>query len=274
MIIGTSEFKALGDLLESRSGIVLEPGKEYLAEARLAPIMERLHINDLTTLTRKMLIDKGLEREVVNALTTNETSFFRDQTPFRFLKTVALPQIAERARKGGPGPTIWSAASSTGQEAYSVAMIIRDDFPDLVRSTKILGTDLNTAVVEKARAGKYTQLEVNRGLPAPMLVKHFSRAGTEWQIGSDLRAMVDFRVHNLLDDFRPPNPIDVVLCRNVLIYFAMPTRHRLLLKTAAMMRKNGWLLVGASEASSVPTPPFRGEIQGGIQVFLSQEGAR
>lgn len=274
MIIGTSDFRALGEFLEQRAGIVLEAGKEYLAEARLAPILERHHIPDLATLTRKMLVDKALEREIINALTTNETSFFRDQTPFRFLKTIALPAIAERVKKGGPGPTIWSAASSTGQEAYSVAMMIRDDFPDLVRLTRIVGTDLNSAVVERARTGKFTQLEVNRGLPAPLLVKHFTRAGTDWQIAAPLREMVDFRVHNLLDDFRPPAPVDVVLCRNVLIYFAMATRHRLLIRTASIMRRNAWLLVGASEAGSVPTPPFKGEIQGGIQVFLSPEGAR
>jgi chemotaxis protein methyltransferase CheR len=269
MNIATTEFKALGDLIESRSGIVLESGKEYLAEARLTPILENHRIADVTALMRKMLVDKALEREVINALTTNETSFFRDQTPFRFLKTIALPAIAERMKKGGPGPTIWSAASSTGQEAYSVAMIIREDFPDMMRTARIVGTDLNSSVVERARAGKFTQLEVNRGLPAPSLIKHFSRAGTEWQIAPELKAIVDFRVHNLLEEFRPPSPVDVVLCRNVLIYFSMSTRHRLLGRIASVMRKGGWMLVGASEAGSVPTPPFRGEIQGGIQVFLT-----
>lgn len=271
MTITPTEFALLKELVEARSGIVLEAGKEYLAETRLRPIAERRGLKDLGSLARRLATDAALAREVVTALTTNETSFFRDGTPFRFLEQVALPALAERVRKGGPGAVIWSAASSTGQEAYSVAMIVRDRFPDLAAHVRIVGTDLNADVVERARSGKYTQLEVSRGLPAPGLVKHFVRAGTEWQLSPEVRRMVDFRVHNLLDEFHPPGPTDVVLCRNVLIYFSLKTRHQLLHRIARSMRADGSLLVGASEAGSVPCPPFRVEVAAGIQVFRLQE---
>jgi chemotaxis protein methyltransferase CheR len=274
MTISPSDFDAIRLLVESRAGIVLEKGKEYLAESRLLPIVERRRLGGLADLVRKLPTDRILEGEVVAALTTNETSFFRDQTPFRFLKAVVLPPLVERVRKGGPPLVVWSAASSSGQEAYSVAMLLLDDFPELAVSARVVGTDLNAEMVDRARAGRYTQLEVNRGLAATSLVKHFTRSGADFLVAPAVKRLVDFRVHNLLEDFRPPAPIDVALCRNVLIYFSLQTRHRILSRMVNALRPDGWLMVGASEAGSVPTPPYRPETHGGVQVFRPTERAR
>ncbi|MEZ4239877.1 MAG: CheR family methyltransferase [Myxococcota bacterium] len=269
MLIRPADFDRLRAFLESRTGIQLEDGKSYLAESRLASIVDQHRLGDLAGLLRRLPSDRGLEQEVINALTTNETSFFRDHRPFTLLRTEILPPLMERAQQGNE-VAIWSAACSTGQEAYSVAMVVREEWPSLTDKVRIVGTDLNPEVVDRAKQGRYSQIEVNRGLAPDLLGRHFRRVDGQYEVVRDVQRMVSFRPHNLLDGYYGP-PFDVVLCRNVLIYSALPTRHRILQRIARAMRPQGWLMVGTSEHGSVPVPPFRSVMFPGIQVFRLQD---
>ncbi|GMA35626.1 CheR family methyltransferase [Demequina litorisediminis] len=222
----------------------LESGKEYLVESRLAPLARSAGSADVDSYIRGLRTNVAHHDAVVDALTTNETSWFRDRAPFTALKGSVLPDLIAKGRRH---VKVWSAACSTGQEAYSVAITVADDFPALTLS--IVGTDLSDRVVERARAGQYTQLEVNRGLPAATLVKYFQRSGPTFEIAPRLRQQVTFRKHNLLDAPPVGGPYDVVFLRNVLIYFDVATKRDVLRRVRSVLAPGGTLFLGAAETT-------------------------
>ncbi len=242
-------FELVSRLLKTRSGIVLTPDKVYMLETRLAPLMKRDGIACLDTLAARLRAAPSgpLAEAVTEALTTNETSFFRDGGPFEHLKKI-LPGLAA-ARPPGATLRIWSAACSTGQEAYSIAMLAQDLAPQLGgRKVEILGTDLSQEVVARAREGVFSQFEVQRGLPVQRLVKQFRQEpGGRWRIVPELRAMARFERWNLLDDLRGLGRFDVIFCRNVLIYFDTPTKARVLGALASQLAQDGVLYLGGAE---------------------------
>jgi len=243
------EFDYLRKVLRERSGLVLSAEKQYLAESRLLPLVRRHGLNTLSELVGAMRAAPSapLVSEVVEAMTTNETFFFRDKMPFEHFRDTAMPAlIAARARE--KRIRIWCAAASTGQEPYSLAMALKAMGPALAGfRVDILATDLSSDVLARAKTGIYSQFEVQRGLPIQLLVQHFTQVGENWQISPEIRAMVQFRPLNLLNDFTPLGTFDVVFCRNVLIYFDQPTKIDVLDRLAKRMAPDGYLLLGAAE---------------------------
>jgi chemotaxis protein methyltransferase CheR len=221
----------------------------YLVETRLGPLMKREKLAELGALVARISTPAGeaLAREVVELMTTNETFFFRDGKPFEHFKASALRRL-HAARPAGQPIRVWSAACSTGQEAYSLAMIVAEAKPVLGdRRIEIVGTDLSREVLAKAREGVYSQFEVQRGLPIQMLMKYFRQDGQSWRIADTIRAMVSWREGNLLGDLRGLGRFDIVFCRNVLIYFDQPTKGRVLGAIAAQMPGDGVLYLGGAE---------------------------
>ncbi len=242
-------FDTLAELLRARSGLVIGPDKIYLLDSRLGPIARREKLPNLAALAARLRAPGGerLVRDVVEAMTTNESLFFRDTKPFLHFRTLALPRL-HAARPAGTPLRVWSAAASTGQEAYSLAMIVADLRPLLGdRRVEILGTDLAREPLMRAREGLYSQFEVQRGLPVQMLVRHFRKEEQNWRISEVLRAAVTFREWNLLDDPGPLGRFDVVFCRNVLIYFDPPTKARVLAAVARQLAPDGVLYLGGAE---------------------------
>ena len=248
-VLTSGSFETLANLLKTRSGLVIGPDKIYLLETRLAGIMKREGLPDLNALAEKLRRpgSDAIARDLVEAMTTNESFFFRDDKPFDHFKNHALPRILA-ARPPGSTIRIWSAASSSGQEAYSLAMILLEQ-----RHTtgtckfEIVGTDIAREQLQRARTGTYTQFEVQRGLPVQLLMKHFKKDGSNWRINDPLRNMVQFKEFNLLGDLRPLGRFDVVFCRNVLIYFDQPTKAKVLDAAAAIMPPDGVLYLGGAE---------------------------
>ena len=242
-------FEVFASLLKSRSGLVIGPDKLYLLETRLSSILKQERLNDLAHLADRLRApgNDALAKQVVEEMTTNETFFFRDDKPFVHFRGQALPQL--HAKRAAAAPLrVWSAACSSGQEAYSVAMIITESRGGIGdRRIEIVGTDLARNVVTRAREGLFSQFEVQRGLPVQMLMRHFSKDAAGWRIKDALRAMVQFREWNLLGDLRPLGQFDVVFCRNVLIYFDMPTKTRALEAIAGQMAPDGVLYLGGAE---------------------------
>ena len=241
-------FEVFSTLLRNGSGLVIGPDKQYLLESRLGSILKAEGLRDLDALADRL---RGrapdIERQVIEAMTTNESFFFRDDKPFTHFRASAMPKLLA-SRQAGTKLRIWSAASSSGQEAYSLAMILADLRGQIgARPVEILGTDLSREQLVRAQSGIYSQFEVQRGLPMTMLVKHFSKDGANWQISAALRAMVSFREWNLLADPRPLGMFDVVFCRNVLIYFDQPTKARVLNAIAKQMTPDGLLYLGGAE---------------------------
>ena len=235
--------------IHQESGIVLETGKNYLLEARLTPIVRKkglTSINDLCALLRATGVEP-LRREVVEAMTTNETLFFRDLAQYEALKTVIIPKLLEQRRESRR-MSFWSAAASSGQEAYSLAMMLKEMGLG-GWNCQIVGTDLSDPVLERARAGRYMQIEVNRGLPVTHLVKYFTRHGLEWQLKDEIRQMVRFDRIDLRQSMRGLGPFDVVFCRNVLIYFDVDTRKKILHEIYDTLFSGGWLLLGVAETT-------------------------
>ncbi len=249
--LATAEFDYVRKLVHEQSAIVLEDGKGYLVESRLSPIARKAGLGSLSELVARLQStrDDGLRREVVEAMTTNETTFFRDRHPFDALRDVLLPEmLANRAKERTL--SIWSAASSTGQEPYSIAMLLREHFPELLNwNVRILATDPNEEVLAKGRAGQYGQIESKRGLAAPLLMKYFTRDGLKWIISGDLRRMVDFQQMNLAARWPAMPPMDVIFLRNVLIYFDAPTKKRILANARALLRPDGVLFLGGAETT-------------------------
>jgi len=248
--VTTVDFDYICTLVRSRSAIVLEPGKEYLVQARLLPLARKQGLDDISALVERLKRgDAALTTEVVEAMTTNETSFFRDVHPFELLRTEVVPDLLTK-RAATRRLHIWSAAASTGQEAYTIAMTLREHFPQLVGwNVSILGTDLSREVLEKAREGRYAQIEVNRGLPAPMLVKYFDRAGPAWRVKPDLRALVEFKQLNLMGQWPVMPSMDIVFLRNVLIYFDADTKRDILTRVQRVIAPDGYLFLGAAETT-------------------------
>ena len=252
----------IANLIRSRSGLVLGPDKLYLVETRLAFLLRREGLQDLAALAERLRntiqSPRGIEltREIVEALTTNETLFFRDTKPFTHLKQQALARF-HQARPPGRPLRIWSAAASTGQEAYSLAMVMAESRAVLNgRPVEIVGTDLAREPVQRAREGLYTQFEVQRGLPVQMLVKYFTKEDAGWRIKEELRSVVRFREFNLLNDLSSLGVFDVVFCRNVLIYFDPPTKIRVLNAIARQMTPDGLLYLGGAETTLGLTTDF------------------
>jgi chemotaxis protein methyltransferase CheR len=242
-----SDFTYLAALLKERSGLIVTPDKTYLFDSRLMPIVRRHNLASLERLIAAMRGSEALVAAVVDAMTTNETSFFRDRHPFDAMRSHVLPGLIER-RAARKHLRIWSAACSTGQEAYSLAMMLRDDFPQLAGwRVEIVGTDISPSVVARAREGIYSTFEVQRGLPIKLLVRHFEQAGEQWRLKPELRRMADFRCFNLLGDLAALGQFDVVLCRNVLIYFDLATKTRVLEAMHRRIARDGMLILGGAE---------------------------
>src|ERR1022692_294921 len=226
--IRPENYRFLQEYVHSRAGIVLGEDKHYLFESRLDPIVRQLglgSINDLCAIIRAAR-ETAAGRQVVEAMTTNETYFFRDPAHYEAIRTVLLPRMKEE-RRDTKKLRFWSAAASTGQEAYSLAMLLLEERLD-DWNIQILGTDFSSQVLERARSGKYQQIEMNRGLPAALLVKYFRRSGVDWQLSDVLRRMAVFETIDLRQSMRALGPFDLVFCRNVLIYFDSETKKKIL----------------------------------------------
>ena len=242
-------FRFLCQTVYEESGIVLDDSKGYLLEARLVPVARdegAASLDGLCNLIRSMG-GRRVRDKVVEAMTTNETLFFRDLAPFQTLETVVIPELLEKW-KGSRALRFWSAACSSGQEPYSLAMMWLD-MGNLPKEIEILGTDISAEILDKARGGQYMQLEVNRGLPAKYLVRHFTRQNMQWEISSSIRAMVRWKKFNLKDNPVLLGTFDVVLCRNVLIYFDIETKRQILRNIRKTLVPGGYLILGSSETT-------------------------
>lgn len=250
MTLTATSFDWVRQLVHRESAIVLQPGKEYLVEARLLPMAQQRGMSGVSELVESVRNrpDPATTRRIVEALTTNETSWFRDGDPFTALTSTVLPQLLA-ARRPDERLQIWSAACSSGQEAYTIAMLLADALPNAPTRVGITATDLSQQMVERTRAGRFSQLEVNRGLPATMLVRHFTRSGNEWEIAPGLRRMITASECNLAAPLPRMGPFDVVYLRNVLIYFDLPTKQAILTRVRQLMRPDGWLFLGAAETT-------------------------
>lgn len=257
--LAAADFDILSGVIYKRAGIVLSREKEYLLESRLMPLVRSRGFGDLGELAGQVRngADEALLREVTEAMTTNETLFFRDIKPFDQFRDVIVPYLLANRSPNHP-IRIWSAAASTGQEAYSLAMVIKELGGELAkRRIEILGTDLSREALDKARVGIYSQFEIQRGLPIKMLMKYFKQTNEIWQIDSALRAMVNFRELNLLEDFSSLGQFDIVYCRNVLIYFDKETKADILNRISAVLRPDGFLGLGGAETIIGVTDAFR-----------------
>jgi chemotaxis protein methyltransferase CheR len=258
------DFDLLSGILRERSGLSLTSDKGYLLESRLVPLARKRGFADLDDLIKDVRLkrDEALLCELTEVMTTNESFFFRDGAPFDRIRKIVLPELLT-ARATQKRLRIWCAACSTGQEPYSIAMILKEEANKLAGwHIEIIGTDLSNEVLEKAKAGIYSQFEVQRGLPIQMLVKYFAKVGEMWQIDASLRAMVRYRDGNLLKPFSDLGTLDVVFCRNVLIYFDTPVKTEVLGRIAQLMPKDGYLFLGGAETVlgiSDKFAPLKGE---------------
>jgi chemotaxis protein methyltransferase CheR len=254
-----ADFDFIRKLLKERSGLTLSAEKQYLVESRLMPVAQRNRIANLFELADRLRdgTDEGLIAQVVEAMTTNETFFFRDRVPFEHVRTFVMPALIA-GRERHKRIRIWCAAASTGQEPYSLAMTIKEMGPALDGfRIEILATDLSHDVLAKAEAGIYSQFEVQRGLPIQLLLKYFTQHGDLWQIAPEIRAMVQYRPFNLLSDFSRLGVFDLVVCRNVLIYFDQPTKSDVLDRLARVVPHDGYLILGAAETTVGLTQAFK-----------------
>jgi chemotaxis protein methyltransferase CheR len=245
-----SDYEFLRKLLKERSGLDLSPDKQYLVESRLVPLARRIGLPGITELVQKMKAGsaEAMTAEVVEAMTTNETFFFRDKIPFDHLRETMLPALLQ-ARASRRALRIWCAASSTGQEPYSIAMCLKEFGATIAGwRIEILATDLSQGVLEKSKSGLFSQFEVQRGLPIQLLVKHFTQVGELWQLNADIRAMVQHRQLNLLQDFAHLGTFDVIFCRNVLIYFDQDTKTGVFERLAKVVESDGFMVLGAAES--------------------------
>jgi len=243
------DYDYLRRLLKDRSGLVLSADKQYLVESRLLPVARKAGFTALSDLVRNLKEPKAepLINDVVEAMMTNESFFFRDKIPFDHFRSTVMPALLA-ARAAQRRIRIWCAAASTGQEPYSLAMCLKELDKSIAGwRIDIVASDLSTEVLEKAKTGIYSQFEVQRGLPIQLLVRYFSQIGETWQIAPDIRAMVQFRPLNLLHDFSHLGTFDLVFCRNVLIYFDQETKIDVLHRLAHVVEREGYLVLGAAE---------------------------
>ena len=252
------DYEYLRKILKERSGLDLSADKQYLVESRLVPLARKAGLPGLPELVVRMKSGaEALTSDVVEAMTTNETFFFRDKIPFDHLRDTILPALMQ-TRASRKSVRIWSAASSTGQEPYSIAMCLKEKAAQLAGwRFEIIATDLSQEVLEKSKAGIYSQFEVQRGLPIQLLVKYFTQTGELWQINADIRGMVQHRPLNLLQDFSHLGKFDVIFCRNVLIYFDQETKTNIFERMSKLIEADGMLMLGAAESVVGITDAFR-----------------
>lgn len=242
-------FAFLRRLMRQHAGVLLEDGKEYLVVARLGPLIRSESFGSIDEFISHLRSRPTgeLHRRVAEAMVTTETSFFRDVHPFETLKDVIFPDLIER-RVASRTLRIWSAACAAGQEAYSIAMLLKEHFPELADwHVRIMASDVSSAMIERAKTGSYSQLEINRGVPTHLLTRHFERDGLQWQVNEDIRQMVEFKEINLARPFPPLPEMDIVFARNVIIYFDEATRREVLERLSRRLRKDGYLFVGGAE---------------------------
>ena len=254
-----ADYEFLRRLLKERSGLVLSADKQYLVESRLLPVAHRFGIASLAELAQKLKgkHNEPLATEVAEAMTTNESFFFRDKLPFDHFRDTIMPALLA-ARPPQRRIRIWCAAASTGQEPYSLAISLKEMGDKVAgRPIEIVATEFSTQVLEKAKAGVFSQFEVQRGLPIQLLIKYFDQVGDTWQINPDVRAMVQFRPFNLLHDFSQLGMFDLVFCRNVLIYFDHETKSDVLDRIARITAPDGFLVLGAAETVVGLTDRFK-----------------
>lgn len=268
--IEAANYRFLQQLVYDGSGIVLEQDKHYLFETRLGSIARAegaASVNDLCGLLRGPGA-APLLKSVIEAMTTNETYFFREPAQYDAIRQLLLPALrAERAAQRRL--SCWSAAASTGQEAYSLAMLLAGEgLEDW--NIQIVGTDLNEAVLDRARTGRYLQIEVNRGLPTPMLLRYFRRAGLDWEIVDPLRGMVRFQQFDLRAPMRCFGPFDLVFCRNILVYFDAPARRRILAEIHGTLFRGGWLCLGGAESPSGLEALYERRAVGSTVVYVAR----
>jgi chemotaxis protein methyltransferase CheR len=247
--LSADNYRFLQQYIQRESGIALGDDKLYLIQARLMPVLAQEKLASLDELCARLqrAPQESLRRRVIESMTTHETLFFRDPQVFDTLRTHLIPELAAR-RRSTKSLRIWSAACSSGQETYSLAMLlVEHGISDW--NIEIVGTDLSNQILERARAARYLQLEMNRGLPAALLVKHFERAGLDWQVKQNLRRMARFQTFDLRDKMDALGYFDLVLCRNVLIYFDLETRRRILTGIRGQMYAGGYLILGSSETT-------------------------
>ena len=252
------DYEYLRKLLKERSGLDLSADKQYLIESRLLPLARKAGLSGIPELVQKLQGgSSALITSVVEAMTTNETFFFRDKVPFDHFRDTIMPEVL-KARAGRRSVRIWCAAGSTGQEPYSLAMTLKEMGAALTGwRVEIIATDLSQEVLEKAKSGVYSQFEVQRGLPIQMLMKYFKQTGETWQVNPELRAMIQHRQLNLLHDFSQLGTFDVIFCRNVLIYFDQDTKINIFNRLAKAMEPDGFLVLGAAETVVGLTDAFK-----------------
>ncbi|NBX65930.1 MAG: chemotaxis protein CheR [Proteobacteria bacterium] len=255
----TVDFDVYKNMLYEKSGLVITTDKSYLLESRLAPVIKKWNIPDMVALTDKLrgIPDKQLVEDIVDAMTTNETMFFRDQKPFDKFRDLVVPAVLKAK---GPNCTIriWSAACSSGQEPYTLAITMKENAAKWAGiKFEILATDLSKEILDQAKAGKYSQFEVQRGMPIMMLVKYFTQTGDTWTIKDDIKQMVKFQNFNLLDPMDQFGTFDCIFCRNVLIYFDQPTKGKILDKMSKRLAKHGTLFLGGAETVLGITNSFK-----------------
>jgi chemotaxis protein methyltransferase CheR len=245
------EFDYIRKVLQERAAIVLEPGKEYLVESRLTPLVRSLNLGSIGELVACLRAepDRGLHARIVEAMVTTETSFFRDRQPFDTLKKHVLPDLIKK-RRADRSLSIWSAACATGQEPYSIAMLLRTYFPEVADwSINLLASDVSREVLARAAQASFNQIEVNRGMSATMLVKYFDQHGTSWQLRPAIVGMVKFQEINLALPWPALPRFDLILLRNVMIYFDVETKKAILARLGRLLRPDGYLLLGGAETT-------------------------
>ena len=253
------DFELYQSLLQKNSGLTIGPDKTYLLESRLTPIAKKWGYTSLDDMTRALhkKRDEKLITQIIEAMATNETLFFRDLKPFKLFEEVVLPHMFENRRPGQP-IKIWCAAASTGQEPYSLAMVLKDNEDKLKgRKCEILATDISNLALEKAREAKYTQFEVQRGMSVQYLMKYFTQDGDKWRLRDEIRNMVKFDYFNLLGDMSRLGTFDVIFCRNVLIYFDEATKRQVLQNLAGRLVTDGFLFLGGAETVLGITDKFK-----------------
>jgi chemotaxis protein methyltransferase CheR len=273
--VTAGEFNYIRDLVREHSALLLEPGKEYLVESRLEPVARQEGFPSFQGLVENLRAVPfcDLHRRVAEAMTNNETTFFRDVRMFAMLRQTMVPELV--ARRGAQRSlNIWSAACSSGQEIYSVAMVLRDRLPTLDGwNLKLTASDISREMIARARGGSYSQLEVNRGLPANLLVKYFQQNRAAWEIDSQIRRMVDFREINLIQPWPALPRMDLVLMRNVLIYLDAETKKTILSKVARLLAPDGYLILGGAETTTNLSELYDSVVLGGPMCFRLKEGA-
>lgn len=252
-------FETFKNFLYKNSGLVITPEKTYLLESRLSPVLREHNIPDLAFLARTLSSTPHgrVHNDVIEAMTTNETMFFRDIKPFEKFKDIVMPAILA-AKGNNTRIRIWSAACSSGQEPYTLAIQIKENahlWPGV--NFEILATDISDKILDKAKKGHYSQFEVQRGMPTPLLVKHFTQTPDGWQIKDDIKNMVSYKNVNLLDNLKPLGSFDIIFCRNVLIYFDQPTKTDVLAKLHAQIAPHGFLFLGGAETVLGLTTAFK-----------------